>query len=696
MWKTAGAHFAVAVGGLLCVCGLALGSEINDYSSTRNDRFYPSVPSTNTSSNFIGLGYDWSGVGWITTDFTQGFALLGPQFFLYANHYPPGVGSTLQFVSADGQYTNPYTVQSVSGSLAGDLAVGMFSNPIPKSDNVRYYPILFKGYSASAYVGYDLLMYGWTTRIGWNRINSVLNYDPIFYYDFLFDTTTPDRVKLIIGDSGSPSFIVTGVKGEMYLAGDHYAVYNDGHGGVDSCLACELPIINAYMAKTGYLPYVVTPVTARWTGGGSTNSWGRSANWSTGTVPVDVLDVNNKVTTCASVLFDGADTSRLTVSLNNDRTVTSITFAAAAGANAFTISQGTSGTLTIGEAGITNRDDEVQTLTCPIALRSSQRWDVGQGGLLVTGTVNTGTGNLLLVEGDGNVTLSGTISGSGGIAKDGLGTLLFSSSSGNSYTGKTFIHGGTIALSRDDHLGAAPSSTLADQLTINGGSLQAKETFTLNIKRGVTLGTLGGSIAVDSGKTLTADSIIAGAGAGLSKAGSGNLKLTNANTYSGGTKINNGTLILTGSNGAAASSAGFTLYYATTLQLDNSAANNGNRLGDSAALGLAGGTLAFQGNTSAASSETTGTLTLNSGVSTINVASGAGQAATLTLAGLVRQSGATVNFTGSGLGGGGNNPSLIITGLTNSNGIIGGYATAGAGLGRGRTKRRHAPDLLPN
>jgi len=303
MWKKTGAILAGGIGGVLIFASLASALNINGYTPARHNRFssgYPSAPIANTDPTFIGLGYDWSGVGWNAADPNQSFALLGPRFFLYARHYSPGVGATLQFTPSDGEI-NSYTVQALSGALisGSDLAVGKFTAPIPETDNIHPYSILFLGYDTSITSPYhasnytNLLLYGWTARIGWNQLTNILppNYfsgDQGYYFDYPFDTTTPDRAKLVGGDSGSPTFIVTGTPGEMYLAGDHYAVYQDGTGGIDSFLALELPQISGYMAQWGYLPYVVTPVTAIWTSSGS-SSWGIGSNWSPTGVPADVL-----------------------------------------------------------------------------------------------------------------------------------------------------------------------------------------------------------------------------------------------------------------------------------------------------------------------------------------------------------------------------------------------------------------------
>ena len=213
---------AIAIG--LLPAG-ALGIEINNYVPAQYDRFssgYPTAPVANTSGEFIGLGYDWSGVGWLSTIATRSYALLGPQHFLYAAHYPPSTGVPLRFASTDGQ-VRTYGVGQVSGSLLGDLAVGTFTAAIPQADNVHPCTILFKGYAGSAYTGAEVFMYGWTARIGLNWINEVFKFqgDPATYFGVAYDTTTPGRASLQTGDSAGPTFVRTGVPGQMYLVGDH-------------------------------------------------------------------------------------------------------------------------------------------------------------------------------------------------------------------------------------------------------------------------------------------------------------------------------------------------------------------------------------------------------------------------------------------------------------------------------------------
>jgi autotransporter-associated beta strand protein len=577
MWKSASAKAAGGVVGILVLCSLASALTINGYTPAYYDRFssgYPSAPIANTNSSFIGLGYDWSGVGWSATNDTQSFALLGSQFILCANHYAPAVGNTINFTTGDG-IVHGYTVASLANNSSGrlisgsDLDIAVLSSPV--SSNITSYPILFLGYNTSGgspyYSAYsNLLLYGWTARIGTNSIESYNNGgirqlpdDSGYYIYYSFGSTTAGRATVVSGDSGSPTFVVAST-GQLCLVGDHYAVYNDGSGGVDSFLALELSDISSYMAKYGYLPSVLTPPTTTWKSSLSTD-WGNSGNWSGGAVPADYIP-GTKVLTCASVLFDAASASQRTINLNGNQTVTGITFAAATGSNGFTIATGTSGYLTIGEAGIRNKDDDVQTLACNIVMRSSQIWDVGQGGLLVTGTIDTDTGDLLLIEGGGNAALSGAISNSGGLAKDGLGTLTLSNS-GNSYTGSTWIHAGTLALGNSNVIPDGSSVVVDGGILALDGFSDVVNSITLqNGTISSTTGVLSSSSFDLRNGTITAK--LSGAGT-LTKNTSGTVVLSGSNSYTGGTTINGGALQFAAST-ALPASGNITINTGGTLQ----------------------------------------------------------------------------------------------------------------------------------
>ena len=57
----------------------------------------------------------------------------------------------------------------------------------------------------------------------------------------------------------------------------------------------------------------------------------------------------------------------------------------------------------------------------------------------------------------------------------------------NTYSGITTINAGVLSISQDANLGSPPSAPVANQLTLNGGTLQATASFALNANRGITL-----------------------------------------------------------------------------------------------------------------------------------------------------------------------------------------------------------------
>ena len=156
--------------------------------------------------------------------------------------------------------------------------------------------------------------------------------------------------------------------------------------------------------------------------------------------------------------------------------------------------------------------------------------------------IRVGTGGGAIATGI-TATIASALTGAGGLEKTDEGTLVLSGT--NSYTGGTFVNGGTLSVSSDVNLGAA-----AGAVTLDGGTLENTAGF--GSARAVTLGAGGGQFKTDADLTLT--NVIGGAG-GLLKTGSGTLTLAANNTYTGGTQISAGTLQI-GNGGTTGSISG--------------------------------------------------------------------------------------------------------------------------------------------
>ena len=168
------------------------------------------------------------------------------------------------------------------------------------------------------------------------------------------------------------------------------------------------------------------------------------------------------------------------------------------------------------------------------------------------GIALSGAGTLDVANGT-TLTYNGVIAGSGGtLTKNNSGSLSLGGS--NTYTTATNINGGTVSISADENLGAAPGTATAGHLVLNGGTLASSADMTLNQNRGIALNGAG-TLDVANGTTLTYNGVIAGSGGALTKANSGTLSLGGSNTYTTTTDVNAGTLSLGASNVISDSSA---------------------------------------------------------------------------------------------------------------------------------------------
>ena len=168
-----------------------------------------------------------------------------------------------------------------------------------------------------------------------------------------------------------------------------------------------------------------------------------------------------------------------------------------------------------------------------------------------------------------NVTISGVITGPGGVIKTGAGTLSLTGT--NLFVGKTAVRSGTLSVTSEASFGALPATggvPVADQISIDNGAkvLFAGDT-TLDVTQGITVGSANGFLDVAANKTAIISGAITGsltgsgtAAGSITKTGAGTLNLRgniqselplNAPTFN----LNAGTLSLaSGPIGAQAAS----------------------------------------------------------------------------------------------------------------------------------------------
>jgi autotransporter-associated beta strand protein len=171
------------------------------------------------------------------------------------------------------------------------------------------------------------------------------------------------------------------------------------------------------------------------------------------------------------------------------------------------------------------------------------------GSLTGAGNVTLGAGNLHVGGNNAATIFSGVISGANGfVFKEGSGTFILTGA--NSYA-QTVINAGTL------RVGAAGAMPAGGAVSVETGA-----TFDVN-NLVVAIGALGGSgkVSLGSGALHTGvgsnayvnfSGVLSGSG-DLYKEGAGTLALSSANSYTGATYVNDGTLLVNGSLSASSS-----------------------------------------------------------------------------------------------------------------------------------------------
>jgi autotransporter-associated beta strand protein len=325
---------------------------------------------------------------------------------------------------------------------------------------------------------------------------------------------------------------------------------------------------------------------------------------------------------------------------------------------------------------LTNASGTAATWVGPITLGSASTiGSSAAGGLTLSGaaTVTLGANTLTLrTTGTGRIYTDGVISGTGAVVMNSSGTGDWVPRADHTYSGGTTLTAGLIAVDRDS-IGSPGSPTsgpfgtgtltiaggqirsgtgpLAGRLVGNAVTMSGNPTFytvvgerDLTFTGPVTLTGGNRTFTSDVGATVAGTSTIftgaigdGGNALGLIKAGTGNLTLGGANTYTGGTTVNAGRLIVTGSLATStalavvptvAGGASFTLGSGAANPLANVSALTLDSTAGPVALGfdLGANTAASDSITTAAAATTSGTVNLS-----IQALAGFGSASTYDL-----------------------------------------------------------------
>ena len=369
-------------------------------------------------------------------------------------------------------------------------------------------------------------------------------------------TTVADRLSITGAASGVNGTSITILPiGSTALQPGDYTIISAASGLDGTAFTLSAPTIS--LAGVDY-PVTLTSIagatvlhlgasgagSAYWTGlrGNLWNTTSGGTNWST--AATGTPDAGSVPTVLTDVFFSASSAANVTNSLGADLTVNSVNFTPTAasvtieGPNTLTLNAGS----TSNYIGISMAAGAAShTVNAPVKLVAAQSWvnNSTAGTLTIGGTVDN-NGALLTVAGAGNTTVSGAMSGAGGLTKAGGGTLTLTAA--NTHSGDTTAAAGALVIG---HQQALQYSTLAMNAADTGTvsfSVPAATLGGLKGTRNLNLGTA--TVSVGNNNTDTVYSGDLSGGNGLTKVGSGVLTLNGTNTYSGPTIISNGTLRL--------------------------------------------------------------------------------------------------------------------------------------------------------
>ena len=335
-----------------------------------------------------------------------------------------------------------------------------------------------------------------------------------------------------------------------------------------------------------------------------------------------------------TMVLSAANTYTGTVTVNAG--VLNIQHAAALGATdgATSVTSGAAlqlqGCITVGAEALTLNGSGISSNGALRNVSGNNTWqgNVTLGAVAPTLTCDSGT----------NLTISGIISGSTTLTKNGTGTLILSGA--NNYTGATTVSAGALNIRHSSALGTIDGATTVSSgaaLQLQGNITVGAETLSLagtgvsstgalrnisgnNVWQGAVALSTTPSIASDAG-SLTISGIISGSTT-LTKNGTGTLILSGANSYTGATTVSAGVLNIQNATATGTTAGGVTVSSGATLQLQGgitvgaeALTLNGAGINNDGALRNISGDNTWQGNLTLASASRinsdSGTLALS-------------------------------------------------------------------------------------